>query len=303
MYFLCDLFNLADLTQVLNNTPTTNPPIDLNTILNFILVALGAATLFYMIVASLQQRQKKDVVWELVSDLPLLNIASKVKNRIQVLLDNKPVKDLSLVTIKLRNAGTIEIKDTDFVKQRPFKFSFGEAEVLDAAILKTSSRPLTEDAKACFKWNSRQVLLGPLALNRKDYITMEVLLNKQPPNKIIGETRIYGVSKFRLWSPTKAILAWGSIFIIGGTALGFGLQYLLQSTLPKPINPVIIPLAVFFTLFLKSYNVAVPITFASAYFFKTRKLTSVGSAIFRWTLYSFLFALAGTVPLIFVLIF
>jgi tetratricopeptide (TPR) repeat protein len=70
----------------------------------------------------LKQRGKK---YEIVSNIPVLSV-SEVKGRVEVLLDNHPVNDASLIVLKFWNGGDVPVRSEDFDGNNPIKLTFKE---------------------------------------------------------------------------------------------------------------------------------------------------------------------------------
>src|SRR2546430_1445604 len=73
-----------------------------------------------------RDRKHKELTYEVVAKTRLLSLASTptdIKQRLEIRLDGRPVQDIDLVLIKLRNSGNVDIPPTDFI--RPLLLSFG----------------------------------------------------------------------------------------------------------------------------------------------------------------------------------
>lgn len=227
------LMFLTSVSESHNTQASLSPPFNGSSLFSPIFIAIAIFALFLTITTYLKTPSRKALDWELVSDDRLLNVGDVIKNRVQILLDNRPVDDLCLVVLKVWNSGAVAIHPTDFLKQLPMRFDFGGAEVLDAGILDTTSRQVKEEALTSLKRSSRTVTLGPLLLKRRDVITLKVLLTKHTAGKVKAKIKITGIKHVQahvsvLEIPKKSLLLWSLIFVLGGQGLGYGLQFLLQ---------------------------------------------------------------------------
>jgi hypothetical protein len=52
---------------------------------------IGVLAALVTIFIALRQRNQKEIVYDIISDTPILSIKEEVKNRVKVLFDDKPV--------------------------------------------------------------------------------------------------------------------------------------------------------------------------------------------------------------------
>jgi hypothetical protein len=125
-------------------------------------------------------RVSKEITYQVISDTTVLSVieAPEVKGRVKILLDNKPVKDVHVVVLRIWNSGTMPIERKDYDNNRPIQVDFGdEAEVLEAEVLDATTRSLKNEAAGSLKWDEKSVMLEPLVLNRKTSITLKTLVH------------------------------------------------------------------------------------------------------------------------------
>src|SRR2546425_10907232 len=86
------------------------------------------------IIVTLTQRYRKEIVYDIISDTPILSIKEEVKNRVKVLFDDKPMTNARLIILRIWNSGNVPIIPSDYIE--PITLNFGaDAEILDADIL------------------------------------------------------------------------------------------------------------------------------------------------------------------------
>src|SRR6266568_876851 len=146
---------------------------------------IGIPGLFISIRGLLQQRNLKRLDYEIINDTPILDVQQDSKVKIEV--NDKQVRNLRLVFLKIRNTGNVPIKEEDFVEPLAFKFRSG-AEVLDSKI----EEVIPSNLKPSLTVDSQSVTLKPLLLNPKDTIKLKMLLSGSN-EKIEGEVRIAGI--------------------------------------------------------------------------------------------------------------
>ena len=282
----------------------TNSLVDISSLFNTVSIAIAALALFVAIITYFQRPKRKAIAWELVSDEMLLNVGGAVKNRVQILLDNKPVSDLCLMVLKVWNSGNAPIQPADF--QRPLRFDFGGAEVLDAEILESTSSNINKETKASLKRTSRSVVLEPLLLNSKDLITLKVLLTKHTSRKVKPTINISGLNQIQARTSVfetarMSLLLWSVAFVLGGEGLGFLLQGYLFPNFHKPSLSFVIAIAI--VMFLK--GLAPPVflfhganLLASA-IGGTTKFKTIRGVITLWVILSAVTTVLATIPLLF----
>jgi hypothetical protein len=126
-------------------------------------------------------RASKEITYHIISITKVLSVVEspEVKGRVQILLDNKPVRDVHVVVVRIWNTGSLPIERKDYDNNRPILFDFGEeAEVLEAEVVKASTPSLMKEATASLKWNDKSVMLEPLLLNKKTSLKIKFLITK-----------------------------------------------------------------------------------------------------------------------------
>lgn len=134
-------------------------------------------------------RNRKSISYEIVSNTPLLSSNESIRDRIQILYDNLPVKNVHLVILKITNDGKQPITKTDFIKPLTFTLS-AQSQILsfEALILK----PKNLDLELNFSENI--LFLQTNLLNSNDSITLKVIVSSYDFN-ISADARIVGVKE------------------------------------------------------------------------------------------------------------
>lgn len=126
-------------------------------------------------------RTEKSLSYGIVSQGPLVDVKDEAKGRLQVLLDGKPVTNVTLFVIRVTNSGTVSIKPDDFVK--PLQFSFAPANrILSAELV----RQIPATLGASLKRDEKNVTLTPLLLNQQDSLTFKVLISGAAEKAVVG---------------------------------------------------------------------------------------------------------------------
>jgi len=132
---------------------------------------VGVITIVISYIFFKKQQKQKNIAYEIISSTDLLNVNSEVKSKLHVLFEQKPVEKLSLLVIRIYNAGNEPILATDF--EKPIFIEFGStSEVLEVGIDKVSPN----DLQPKIERTPKNITLQPLLLNGGDAITLKILL-------------------------------------------------------------------------------------------------------------------------------
>jgi hypothetical protein len=134
-------------------------------------------------------RRRKELRYRIISATPLLSSNEQAGDKLQILFNKKPVRDVHVIVMETMNSGNVPIRPLDF--ERPLSFHFGDhAQVLLAEVVRT--KPLT--LKPELKNGKSSITLAPTLLNGGDCIRIKVLVS-QFENQIIPDCRIEGISQ------------------------------------------------------------------------------------------------------------
>ena len=113
-------------------------------------------------------RNRKNLSYEILSDTALLTSDEKIREKIQILYEGTPVKDVRLFILKIINNGSQPIKSDDF--EKPLSFVFSE----DAQILSietVSVNPDNLDVSVTSQLN--KLSIAPILLNSGDFFQLK----------------------------------------------------------------------------------------------------------------------------------
>jgi hypothetical protein len=120
----------------------------------------------------------------------LLSVHEGVKDRVQILLDGVPCRDVSLLVIEINNSGNEPIRSSDF--ERPLRFNCGkEAQLLSLVV--DATKP--DDLRPAVKSATNEVELTPLLLNKGDW--MRIIVLAQDAGAVSPDGRIAGVGTIK----------------------------------------------------------------------------------------------------------
>lgn len=153
--------------------------------------ALAAiAALVVAIVAFIMQRRRKQLSYEIISNASVLTREESIAGKLEILFEQKPVKDVQLIEVKLVNSGSLPITAADY--EQPVVLLLGDARVLAYEVTKTTPKTL----KASFTLRDEGLSLTPLLLNTGDSVSIRLLVAGYD-SAISVDGRIVGVSTIR----------------------------------------------------------------------------------------------------------
>lgn len=175
-------------------------------------------------------RNRKSISYEILSNAPLLSANEIIRDRIQILYDGLPVKNVHLLTLKVINDGRLSIVNSDFVKPLCFKFP-EDAQILSFEVI--DLKPNNLEVELTCKENSLFVRTD--LLNSSDSITMKVIASSYKFDLSLY-ARIVGIKEVRRTNKmiTSVRRAYGGLLVV------FVLVMPLSLFLPSPINYVVL---------------------------------------------------------------
>src|SRR2546421_9972889 len=136
---------------------------------------IAAIAAVIIIPITIRLRERKVLAYEVIANTTILSVqeGKYVKGRVQVLLDNKPVRNVQIVVLRIWNSGNAPIKREDFDNHNPIEVDLGkEAEVLEAEVLETIPNNIEAEVKASLKIDSGSVKITPILFNSQNSIKL-----------------------------------------------------------------------------------------------------------------------------------
>lgn len=161
-----------------------------------IAIIVGVCTAIVAIIIYRKQRKDaiasqivKKITFTVVSEASIANINRAVKDRVQILFDGKPVSDMYLLILQVKNSGNAAVKPDDYVE--PIEFTLKGRKVIYSEILYTIPKDILnlEDAKNFLKIEQDTLILSKLLLNPNEILIIKILLEGKPTT-FIGRARI-----------------------------------------------------------------------------------------------------------------
>lgn len=148
------------------------------------LIAIVATVLVHLI-----QRQRKRLAYEVVSRNELLTVKEELENKLQILFDGQPARDICLIVVRISNIGNVAISSSDY--ERNIVIGTGTtSKILSAAVTEIEPENLVVDIVA----RESTVQINPTLLNPKDSISLKILVSDFS-GRIVVDARILGVKK------------------------------------------------------------------------------------------------------------
>lgn len=157
------------------------------------------------------RRTRKALSFEIVTSTPLLVVGSEIEQRTQILFDGAPVRNLSLLIIRISNSGMVPILSSDF--ESPLSIAFKpDTKIFDVQIIETTPAALSPQTDI----TDTTITIAPLLLNPGDLFTVKLLVDTTRPVDFSG--RIVGIRELDKHPPvqvTRAIVPVESIYVGG----------------------------------------------------------------------------------------
>jgi hypothetical protein len=174
-------------------------------------------------VGYLIQRNRKKLVYEIVSRTRLVTKEEEIKGSLQIVFEGKPVEDVRLLEIKIINSGNMPIVSSDY--ERPVSLFLGDqARILTATVSETFPQSL----QATVESKGQAVVLSPVLLNGGDSITLKMLISHLGRD-IKVDSRIAGVKEIH--ESDRGRVRFIVLILMGLAFTGVGI-FLLQRSFP-----------------------------------------------------------------------
>ena len=218
---------------------------------DIIAIIFGALAIVASLVAGTywwtHRGEKKEISYDYSSARLTATETHPFTASVEILVDGRPVTDVSIVTIGVRNSGTKEIRPEDFIDDRDLKFTLPDSEVLSVAAGGYKPWDLNVALYYAVVPKSSHVSLDPLLLNAGDEFTIYLLVSHfsgqiEASGRIAGVKQIKRVTKAD--DPARTIttafisqaavgVVIGSIWIVSGHFTGGkkGQTFLLMGSL------------------------------------------------------------------------
>ena len=132
-------------------------------------LALIVAIIFFYL-----QRTRKAISYEIISDVAVLSIREELDGKIELLYERIPVQNVHLIIVKIYNSGNISIRPEDYDEKHPITILLNEeSEILSEEIVKMYPNNLD----VIIKSNKNQLILEPFLLNKKEWVTVKMLVS------------------------------------------------------------------------------------------------------------------------------
>jgi len=164
---------------------------------NSYVVTCSVAGIIFLLTQWLTRRRTatKSFGWHIITDYVMLSKREQHKDRVKILFDDKPIEDVRLVIIELKNTGGKEIVPSDFY--RPITITFPQgSELLDVGIASKSPESFDPEVES----DKTIITLKPSLMNKDDTVTISAIVTSM--NGIINvKGRIAGISEISKLKP------------------------------------------------------------------------------------------------------
>jgi hypothetical protein len=167
-------------------------------------------------------RNQKRLSYDVLSNFELVS-SKKIRDKVEIRYEGKPVESVHLVVVKLINDGFQPIRKDEF--EQPIRLIFRSGSVLSAEREKFQPENIGTEISYQDGW----VEITPTLFNRKDYIQFKILLDGFSKMEI--DARIVGVSNITQAGELLKAYRWLLVFclLIGATAIFIGVSFLFST--------------------------------------------------------------------------
>ncbi len=154
------------------------------------------------------QKPRKELAYAVLSRRRLLSVASELRGRVQITVDEKPVDDVYMLIVGVKNSGTLPILESDFIYTPKVRTS-KNSQLVSVEVSKF--RPSNLQVKLDLVQDSFS--FGPLLLNPGDYFVVQALVSGKSPD-LETDFRVVGMSKVEMLlgaRPFSDRSDWGAI--------------------------------------------------------------------------------------------
>ena len=149
---------------------------EIQTILAFIGVI---ATVSVPLILYYFGNKKKNLVFEELQNLSVVNIEKDFKEKIEIKYAGRSVNNLFVSTARIKNKGTLSVKKSEIIK--PIEITF-DKKILDCSVIEVNPKGIEVDVNTNSEGNSIECEFN--LLNPRDYFTLQfVSLEKLPTPK------------------------------------------------------------------------------------------------------------------------
>ncbi len=176
---------------------------------------IGVSAIVVSIVAYVLQRNRKLLIYEIISSTPLVSVKDEVEGKLQIIYDGAEVSDVHLVVVRISNSGNVPITSNDY--DRPLIVYTGvDSRILSVEVSETEPK----DLKVAINADETTTVLQPLLLNGGDSVTIRLLVTRlvgvHVDGRIVGVKDIKESKEIALNKPGVLMFAIGLVLVVSG---------------------------------------------------------------------------------------
>lgn len=138
------------------------------------------------------QKPRKELAYAVLSRRRLLSVATELRGRVHITVDEKTVEDIYLLIVGVKNSGNLPILESDFVFTPKVRTS-GDSQLVSVEVTKFSPSNLQIQLDLVEDTFS----FSPLLLNPGDYFVVQALISGKSP-ELEPDFRVVGMSKVEI---------------------------------------------------------------------------------------------------------
>lgn len=270
------------LLNILSYAPTspltTNPLQDAGWIGVGVAIIIGIATVVTTVVITIwavrKQRNKKEIMYQVVSDAPVISIDKAVQDKVEVRLSGIVVHNARLLVLKLWNSGDVAVKRDDY--DEPITVEFPERGIVSSEVFETQPKNLIDPKliKTFLKSQHKSMEISKFLLNPKESITLAILTDgEQDKINIRGRIIDGDIVEFIPEDLSKIISMYSTIlFALTVTTILIGILVISNLINKAPID----------ISFIIAYLVFFIIAFITSITFDIKNAHTIKGLKFKW---------------------
>jgi hypothetical protein len=90
-----------------------------------------------------RQQNRKEITCQVISDASVVTVDKALEHRIDIIIDEKSVRNVTLAIIRVENTGNVAVDDEDYKEQ--LTITFNNRKVISSEVIETNPKDLIDD--------------------------------------------------------------------------------------------------------------------------------------------------------------
>jgi hypothetical protein len=167
--------------------------------LRAVLTIISILTTIFVALTFQWWRNRKILSYQIISNTALLTANEEIREKLKILYEKKPVKNVRLFILRIINNGIQSIDDKDFKKPLSFTFS-DDARVLSVETIEVNPNNLDVSVTP----DGNRIVIEPILLNSKDFFDLKVLVSSYE-DSVKCDGRIVAIKEIKKYDDKKSL--------------------------------------------------------------------------------------------------